>query len=115
MKISRTSSRAPGVPRRPRRGARLRREAPALEWARDASGACARVTAVGSHSLLVENHTGVLDFTRERVQLNTRCGPLCVLGSGLELRDVRRGVLVVHGSVSRVELPCEGGDGADEG
>lgn len=92
----------------------IRAESPALEWARDVTGGCARTTAIGSRSLLVENHTSIADFSEQRVLLNTRSGPLCVLGSGLSLKDVRPGALIVRGSIRRVELPCEGGEAPDE-
>lgn len=113
MKPPRTRRRrdAGTMPRPPRR--RLP-DLPALEWAEDMTGRCARVTAVGGRSLLVENHTGILDFTERLVALDTPAGPLRVLGEGLTLRDARRGALIVHGSIRRVELPCEGGDPPDE-
>ena len=98
---------------RPRRS--RRRSLPALEWVEDAAGRCARTTVVGSHSLLVENHTGLVSFTGERVRLNTARGPLCVTGSDLTLQDMRPGALIVRGSIRKVELPCAGGDAPDEG
>ena len=111
MKVSRRAWAAASARRH-----RSRRQAPpALEWVEDAAGQCARATVVGSRSLLVENHTGILDFTAERVRLGTARGPLCVTGSGLTLRDVRPGALIVRGSIARVELPCAGGDAPDEG
>jgi len=87
---------------------------PAMEWAEDLSGGCARATAVGSRSLLVENITGILEFTAQRVRLDTRRGPLCVTGEGLTLCDVRRGALTVRGEIRRVELPCPEGGAPDE-
>ena len=90
--------------------AHIRPESPALEWARDVTGGCARATSIGNRSLLVENHTAIADFCETRVLLNTRTGPLCVTGSGLSLRQVRPGALIVHGNIRRVDLPCEGGD-----
>ena len=108
MKFSRTGR---GAPVRKRRAPRT---PGAMEWAEDLSGQCARVTAVGSRSLLVENHTGILEFTDARVRLGTRRGTLCVIGSGLTLCDVRPDALIVRGRVQRVELPCQGGDAPDE-
>ena len=90
-------------------------DAPALEWLQDVSGCCPRVTAIGSHSLLVENHTGILDFTASRVLLDTRSGALCITGEGLCLRDVRPGALIVDGRIHSLQLPCRGGDAPDEG
>ena len=89
--------------------------APALEWVEDVSGRCARLTAVGSRSLLVENHTGLLDYSESCVRLNSGPGPICVFGDGLTLCDMRPGALIVRGRIRRVELPCMGGDGPDEG
>ena len=94
---------------------RPRRSLPALEWVEDAAGRCARATVVGSRSLLVENHTGLISFTGECVRLNTARGPLCVTGSDLTLRDMRPGALIVRGSIQKVEPPYPGGDVPDEG
>ena len=81
---------------------------PALEWVRDISGKAARTTAIGSRQLLVENHTGILDFSDTSVSLNTGCGPIVISGDGLSLSDVRMGTLIVRGMIRQVQLPCEG-------
>lgn len=81
---------------------------PALEWAQDIAGKLPRITAVGSKRLLVENCTGVLDLSDERVRLNSRCGCICVHGQQLFLMDVRKSALIVSGEIRQVELPCEG-------
>ena len=101
--------------RQPRPPRRLHSVPPALEWAEDAAGHCARVTAIGSRSLLVENHTGILALSDSRISLGTRSGALCVEGSGLSLGDVRPGALVIRGSIRRVDLPCQGGGAPNEG
>ena len=111
MKISRGAKAA--MTRRPEK--RRRRSLPALEWVADASGRCARITAVGGRSVLVENCTGILEFSDDRVRLATAGGPMCVSGYGLTLCDARLGALIVRGAIRRVELPCEGGDAPDEG
>lgn len=82
---------------------------PALEWVRDVSGKTARVTAIGSRRLLIENHTGIRTFTDELVCLSTERGLLSVCGSGLSLCEVRENALIVHGCIRRVELPEDGG------
>ncbi len=105
----------PGKARFPSPPRRERRSLPALEWAEDASGRCARVTAIGSRSLLVENHTGIRAFAGDCVELDTREGTLRVFGVGLTLRDARPGALIIRGYIARVELPCERGNAPDEG
>lgn len=92
---------------------RARRSAPAPDWLCDLSGKTARITSVGNQSLLVENHRGLLCFTDSRVRLSTACGEAEIIGSNLELRDVRRDTLVIHGRIRDVKLPDEGAN-ADE-
>lgn len=81
---------------------------PALEWLSDLSGRAARATAIGSRRILIENHTGILDYTAEEVRLCTACGPLCIHGSDLTLCEVRPSALIVHGCIRQVDLPQEG-------
>lgn len=100
------------VPQTPRRGHGY---PPALEWTEDMTGRCPRITAVGGHSLLVENHTGIAVFTDNRIVLNSRAGTVCALGSGLSLSCARAGAVIIRGDIHRVELPCRGGDAPDEG
>ena len=83
----------------------------ALVWPDDLTGRCARVTAIGSGRLLIENHTGLLELTDTRVRLNTGMGPLTITGEGLRLCEARPRAMIVSGVIKRVDLPCQGGDG----
>lgn len=95
-------------PKSGRRQSRTR-DIPALEWMEDISGKTARTTAIGSRSLIVENHAGILAFSENQILLNTGCGPLEIKGTGMYLQDVRADALIIHGEIHRVDLPCEGG------
>ena len=103
MRVFRYPLRLSAKKRRP-----VKMSAPAIEWVRDISGRSARTTAIGSRRLLVENHTGILDFSDTSVILGTGCGPITVNGSRLSLTDVRRGTLIIRGEIRQVLLPCEG-------
>lgn len=82
---------------------------PALEWLSDISGRAARATAIGSRRILIENHTGIQDYTDEQVRLSTASGPLCIRGRNLTLCEVRQNALIIHGSIRQVDLPEDGG------
>ena len=110
--ITRRTKVAVRVPKSPRRH---RAMPSALEWAEDMTGRCPRITAVGGHSLLVENHTGIAVFTDTRIVLNSRAGAVCAMGSGLSLSCARAGAVIIRGDIRRIELPCRGGDMPDEG
>ncbi len=102
------------MPPRPKPAARTRPIPTALEWAEDTTGRCARITAVGSRSLLVENHTGILSFSDTCVRLATRAGEICVRGAALTLNDVRRDVVMIRGALRRLDLPCAREGSSDE-
>lgn len=53
----------------------------------------------GDHRVLVEGHRGVLEYTREKILVNTRLGTLCICGDGLELCKMTRDQLVIHGRI----------------
>ena len=109
MKVLRTSYKWPK-----RRARYVRRDLPAMEWLEDISGKCARATVIGNRRLLIENHTGIIEFSSECIRLNSGGGPLLITGQSLVLCNVRQGALIVQGEIHRVELPCEGSD-AHEG
>ena len=82
---------------------------PALEWLGDVSGRSVRMTAVGCRRILIENHTGVQDFSDGLVCLSTAGGPLRIHGCELELCEVRKNALIVRGHIRQVDLPESGG------
>ncbi len=102
---SNRSTKTASMPK-PRRAAR--HSLPAMEWLEDVSGKTARTTAIGSRKLLVENYTGILEFSDTCIRLMTGCGSIQITGHGLYLCDVRPNALIIHGEIQRVDLPCEG-------
>lgn len=85
-----------------------RPSAPALEWLSDLSGKTARITALGSNALLVENHRGILSYESRRILLASRSGAIEISGENLCLTQVRNDALTVRGRIRHVELPCSG-------
>lgn len=82
----------------------------ALLWPNDLMGRCARVTAIGSDRLLIENHTGLMELTDTCVRLNTGGGVLTITGEALRLCEARPRTMIVTGMIRRIDLPCQGGD-----
>lgn len=88
---------------------KAKRDIPSLQWVADVSDApCVLLT--GSHRALVENITGILEFTGCCLRLNTRQGVLTIEGEYLTVCQARPGSLLAEGRIARVVLP-EGGCG----
>lgn len=80
---------------------------PALEWFRDVSGRAARITAIDNRHVLIENHTGIQDFSDEHISLRTLSGRLQIQGQNLTLSEVRESALIVRGLIRQINLPGE--------
>ena len=78
---------------------------PAMEWLEEAAGALPRVMLAGSRRAMIENHTGIIEFTPTCVRLMTRQGVLKILGEALLLTQIRPDALTVQGEIRVIEMP----------
>lgn len=58
----------------------------------------------GDRQVLIENHRGVTQYSRERIGVKVSYGELLVCGCGLELARMSQGQLVVSGAVDSIQL-----------
>lgn len=88
---------------------RVRRSAfPAMEWLEEAAGTLPRLMLAGGRRAMIENHTGILEFTPSCVRLMTRQGVLAIRGTALLLTQIRPDALTVRGEIQIIELPGSG-------
>ncbi len=62
------------------------------------------IEIVGSRSVLVENHCGVLSYSKEQVSVKTKNGCISISGSNLILTKMSKEQLRVCGNICKVEL-----------
>lgn len=58
----------------------------------------------GDRQVLIENHRGVTQYSRERIGVKVSYGELLVSGRCLELARMSQGQLVVSGAVDSIQL-----------
>lgn len=80
---------------------------PVLAWIDSAAG-LPRATLDGSTRALIENHTGIIEFSAEKLRLASRLGEIIVAGSDLSLSQVRAGSLIAQGRIDSVTMPDGG-------
>ena len=66
---------------------RLRRILRALDLPEESDARVPKFTMLGSSDLLVENHSGILQYSEELVRLMTPEGVVRILGESLELTE----------------------------
>ncbi|HBT46683.1 MAG TPA: sporulation protein YqfC [Peptococcaceae bacterium] len=63
-----------------------------------------RLTLVGNSRLVVENHRGLLVYTRDSIRIKVSTGEITVDGVDLILRAIRPEALVVEGNITQITL-----------
>ncbi len=81
-------------------------EVPALTWIDSAN--LPRATLEGRSRVLIENHTGIIEFSSEKLRLASKLGEITVAGFDLGLAQVREKCLIVQGRIDSVSMPDGG-------
>lgn len=63
-----------------------------------------KMTVVGRHRMLVENHKGILEYARDRIEVSGGKLRIRIIGDGLELCAMDRDALLVTGTIVSLEL-----------
>lgn len=58
----------------------------------------------GDRRVLIENHRGVAEYSREKIRVQVRYGQLCICGAGLELAQMSKNQLVICGRIDSISL-----------
>ena len=66
------------------------------------------VEILGTQRVLIENHFGIMSYSREQILVKVRFGCIRVCGSGLEILCMSREQLVIRGKICGVFLVGRG-------
>lgn len=66
------------------------------------------VELAGNRRVLIENHRGVREYSRERIGVKVKSGLVVVCGQGLELSRMTRELLVIRGTIEGIRLEGRG-------
>ena len=62
----------------------------------------------GDRRVLIENHLGVIAYSKEKIRIRVKFGCICVCGCGLELLRMSKEQLIIQGNIQCVSLHREG-------
>lgn len=66
------------------------------------------VELAGDRRVLIEGHSGVIQYSREQVCVKVSYGCVCICGCGLELTRMSREQLIISGRIDAVTLERRG-------
>ena len=62
------------------------------------------IEIAGEKRVLIENHQGVAAYGKERILVNVKYGSVCICGCNLEMMQMTKEQLVIHGRIDSVGL-----------
>ncbi|OGO77228.1 MAG: sporulation protein YqfC [Clostridiales bacterium GWB2_37_7] len=74
----------------------------ALELPKDIILDVAKVTLIGSDSITVENHKGILEYNEDQIRVNTGSGVLIIIGSKLNIKSILQEEITITGEINSV-------------
>lgn len=74
----------------------------AFELPRDIMLDWPSIRMMGNEELVLSNHKGIAEYTKEQVRIKSGLGMVKVAGKGLEIKEISREEIVVAGNISSV-------------
>lgn len=63
-----------------------------------------RISMIGNNQMLVENHRGVIEYTPQKIRLNSTIGVIRVEGQDMDLKNIAADDILITGVIKLVEF-----------
>jgi sporulation protein YqfC len=63
-----------------------------------------RISMIGNNQMLVENHRGVIEYTPQKIRLNSTIGVIRVEGQDMDLKNIAADDVMITGVIKLVEF-----------
>jgi len=62
------------------------------------------VTVTGGNEIMIVNYKGLMEYSNEKLRLNTSSGVVVIEGKNLTLSSIRTEKVMISGNVTKIEL-----------
>jgi sporulation protein YqfC len=63
-----------------------------------------KISMIGSNQMLVENHRGVIEYTPQRIRVNSSIGVIRIQGSEMKLKNIAADDIMITGGIKAIEF-----------
>lgn len=63
-----------------------------------------KIVMLGNLQIYIENHKGILEYTNNRIRINTKQGTLRIIGKNLMLKNIITEEIIIVGEINEVEF-----------
>lgn len=74
-----------------------------LELPKDVISDRPKITTVGGKEVFVENYSSIIEFTGERVRINTKYGIITITGKNMKIREITSEDIIIFGSIDNID------------
>lgn len=74
-----------------------------LELPEDVISDRPKITTVGGKEVFVENYSSIIEFTGERVRINTKYGIITITGKNMKIREITSEDIIIFGSIDNID------------
>ncbi len=63
-----------------------------------------KIIMIGNLQIYIENHKGILEYTDNRIRINTKNGVLRIIGKNLMLKNIVMEEIIIVGKINQVDF-----------
>jgi sporulation protein YqfC len=63
-----------------------------------------RITMIGNLQIYIENHKGILEYSKQRIRVHTKNGTLRIIGKNLQIRSIVTEEMIITGVIEQIEF-----------
>jgi len=63
-----------------------------------------KITLIGNIQLYIENHKGIVEYSKERIRINSKSGIIRIIGKNLVIKNIVSEEVVVSGEIINIEF-----------
>ena len=75
-----------------------------LELPKDIMLDLPRITLIGNLQLYIENHKGIIEYSKQRIRINTKNGVMRIIGKNLTIKTIITEEVIVVGLIEQIEF-----------
>ncbi|MGI6539027.1 MAG: sporulation protein YqfC [Caldicoprobacterales bacterium] len=62
-----------------------------------------RISMIGNNQMMVENHKGIIEYTPQRIRVNSSIGVIRIQGKDMQLKNIASDDIMITGEIKMLE------------
>jgi len=63
-----------------------------------------KVSMIGKNQMYIENHRGIIEYTMQRIRINSSLGVIRISGREMKIRNIGKEEIIIIGEITVIEF-----------